>query len=88
MFAILAVNFYGTSFAIFADLGVAMFTLAKMFVVEGWTVVIARQVMSFYPESWLFFGSIGLFSFLFVVTFLVSSITQTLAIMRKNEEKK
>ena len=88
VFAILAVNFYGASFAMFADLGVAMFTLAKMFVVEGWTGVVARQVMVFYPESWLFFGSIGLFSFLFVVSFFVASVTQTLAVVKKNDEQK
>lgn len=87
VFAILAVNFYGTSFAIFADLGVAMYSLVKMFLVEGWMGIVARQVMAIYPQAWLFFGSVGLFSFLFVVSFLVASITQTLTLMKKEENK-
>ena len=87
VFAILAVNFYGDSFSMFVDLGIAMYTLVKMFVVEGWTSIIARQVMAYYPESWIFFGSVALFSFLFVVSFLVAAITQTLAIVKKNDTK-
>jgi hypothetical protein len=87
VFAILAVNFYGESFAIFADLGIAMYSLIKMFLVEGWMGIVARQVMVIYPQSWMFFGSVGLFSFLFVVSFLVASITQTLTLMRKEEKK-
>lgn len=87
VFAILAVNFYGTSFAIFADLGVAMYSLVKMFLVEGWMGIVARQVMAIYPQAWLFFGSVGLFSFLFVVSFLVASITQTLTLIKKEENE-
>ena len=87
VFAILAVNFYGDTFAMFADLGVAIFTLVKIFVVDGWMGIVAGQVTSYYPDAWLFFGSVGLFSFLFVVSFLVASITQTLTIMKKNETK-
>lgn len=87
VFAILAVNFYGTSFAIFADLGVAMYSLVKMFLVDGWMGIVARQVMAIYPQAWMFFGSVGLFSFLFVVSFLVASITQTLTLMKKEENK-
>ena len=83
----MAVNFYGDSFSMFVDLGIAMYTLVKMFVVEGWTSIIARQVMAYYPESWIFFGSVALFSFLFVVSFLVAAITQTLAIVKKNDTK-
>lgn len=87
VFAVLAVNFYGDSFAIFADLGVAIYSLIKMFLVDGWMGIVARQVMVIYPQSWMFFGSVGLFSFLFVVSFLVASITQTLTLMRKEEKK-
>ena len=87
VFAILAVNFYGTTFAMFADLEVAMYTLIKIFVVDGWMGIVAGKVMVYYPEAWLFFGSVGLFSFLFVTSFLVASITQTLAIMKKEETK-
>ena len=87
VFAILAVSFYGDSFAMFADLQASMYTLVKMFVVEGWTGIVAKPVMMIYPESWVFFGSIALFSFLFVVSFLVASITQTLAIVQKTNTK-
>ena len=87
VFAVLAVNFYGDSFAIFADLGVAIYSLIKMFLVEGWMGIVASQIMNIYPQSWLFFGSVALFSFLFVVSFLVASITQTITLMKKEETK-
>jgi voltage-gated sodium channel len=78
VFAILAVNFYGATFSMFADLQMAMSTLIKVFVVDGWMGLLAGQVMNYYPNAWLFFGSIGLFSFLFVISFVVVSITQTI----------
>ena len=87
VFAILAVNFYGDSFAIFADLGNALYSLIKIFLVDGWMGIVASKIMSVYPNAWLFFGSVALFSFLFVVSFLVASITQTLALMKKQEMK-
>lgn len=87
VFAILAVNFYGNSFAMFADLGIAMYSLIKLFLVEGWMGIVARQVIAIYPEAWVYFGSVALFSFLFVVSFLVASISQTLTIVKKHDEK-
>ena len=71
----------------FADLGIAVYTLVKLFVVDGWMGVVAREISMIYPQSWIFFGSVALFSFLFVVSFLVASITQTMVIIKKNETK-
>ena len=82
VFAILAVNFYGDSFAIFADLGNALYSLIKIFLVDGWMGIVASKIMSVYPNAWLFFGSVALFSFLFVVSFLVAAITQALTIVK------
>lgn len=87
VFAILAVNFYGDSFSMFADLGMAMYTLVKLFVMDGWMSAVAREISFIYPQAWIFFGSVALFSFLFVVSFLVAAITQTLTIIKKNETK-
>jgi voltage-gated sodium channel len=87
VFAILSVNFYGDSFSMFADLQGALYTLVKIFIVDGWMGIVTRQVMAYYPEAWMFFGSVALFSFLFVVSFLVASITQTIALMKKEETK-
>jgi voltage-gated sodium channel len=87
VFAILAVNFYGDSFSMFADLGIAMYTLVKLFVMDGWLGVVAREITAIYPQAWIFFGSVALFSFLFVVSFLVASITQTMTIVKKISSK-
>ena len=62
--------------------------IAKLILLcEGWMGIVARQVIAIYPEAWLYFGSVALFSFLFVVSFLVAAITQTLTIVKKHDEK-
>ena len=83
VFAIIAVSLYGDTFSIFGNLGSAMFTLLQMFTLDGWATSIARPVMIIYPESWVFFGSVLLFSFLLAVSFIVSAVVQVLAFMKK-----
>ncbi len=84
VFAIIAVSLYGDTFIAFGNLGAAMFTLLQMFTLDGWASSIARPVMVIYPESWVFFGSVMLFSFLLITSFLVSAIVQVLAFMKKS----
>ena len=83
VFAIIAVSLYGDAFAVFGNLGSAMFTLLQMFTLDGWASSIARPVMIIYPDSWMFFGSVLLFSFLLVISFIVSAVVQVQAFMKK-----
>ncbi len=83
VFAIIAVNLYGDTFVAFDNLGAAMFTLLQVFTLDGWAASIARPVMLVYPDAWLYFVSVVLFSFLLVVSFAVSAIVQVLAIVKK-----
>lgn len=83
VFAIIAVSLYGDTFAVFGNLGSAMFTLLQMFTLDGWASSIARPVMVIYPDSWMFFGSVLLFSFLLVISFIVSAVVQVQAFMKK-----
>lgn len=83
VFAIIAVSLYGDTFAVFGNLGSAMFTLLQMFTLDGWASSIARPVMIIYPDSWMFFGSVLLFSFLIVISFIVSAVVQVQAFMKK-----
>jgi voltage-gated sodium channel len=83
VFAIIAVSLYGDTFAVFGNLGSAMFTLLQMFTLDGWASSIARPVMLIYPDSWMFFGSVLLFSFLLVISFIVSAVVQVQAFMKK-----
>ena len=83
-FAIIAVNLYGDSFAVFGDLGSALFTLLQVFTLDGWATMVARPVMLIYPEAWVFFAAVVLVSFLLMVSFVVSAIAQVVGIFKKN----
>lgn len=83
-FAVIAVNLYGDSFAAFGDLGNALFTLLQVFTLDGWASIVARPVMLIYPEAWIFFATVVLVSFLLMVSFVVSAISQVVGIVKKN----
>ena len=82
VFAIIAVSLFGASFGAFGNLGEAMFTLLQVFTLDGWASTIARPVMLIYPNAWIFFVSVVLFSFLLVVSFVVSAIAQVISILK------
>lgn len=84
VFAIIAVSLYGETFAAFGTLGAAVFTLLQVFTLDGWAAAIARPVMMVYPDAWVFFVSVVLFSFLLVVSFVVSAIVQVISVVKKN----
>lgn len=87
VFAIIAVNLFGDTFAAFENLGRSIFTLVQVFTLDGWASLIARPVMMVYPHAWIFFISVVLFSFLLVVSFVVSAIVQTMEIVKQNAKK-
>lgn len=76
VFAIIAMSLYGDVFGSFATLGSSMFTLLQVFTLDGWASGIARPVMLVFPHAWLFFGTVVVFSFLLVVSFVTSAILQ------------
>lgn len=76
VFAIIAVSLYGDVFTSFATLGASMFTLLQAFTLDGWASTIARPVMEVFPHAWLFFVSVVVFSFLIVVSFITSAVSQ------------
>lgn len=84
VFAIIAVSLYGATFSAFGNLGEAMFTLLQVFTLDGWAASIARPVMIIYPDAWVFFVSVVLFSFLLVVSFVVSALAQVISILKNN----
>ena len=83
VFAIIAVSLYGETFAVFDNLGSAMFTLLQVFTLDGWASTIARPVMLIYPNAWIFFCSVLLFSFLLVLSFVVSAIRQVICLLKE-----
>jgi voltage-gated sodium channel len=85
VFAIIAVNLYGELFfSYFGNLGAAMLTLLQVFTLDGWASKVARSVIPFYPNAWLFFTSFVLFSFLLTVCFVVSAISQVIKSVKKS----
>lgn len=82
VFAIIAMSLYGDVFGSFANLGSSMFTLLQVFTLDDWASAIARPVMLVFPHAWLFFGTVVIFSFLLVVSFVTSAILQIMD-MRK-----
>lgn len=73
-FAVIAVNFYGDTFASFSSLGMAMFSLLQVFTLDGWASAIARPIMVVYPDAWLFFVSWLVVLFLLVTSFVASAV--------------
>lgn len=76
VFAIMAVSLFGDVFIEFATLGGSLFALLQVFTLDGWASEIARPVMSVYPHSWIFFLAFLLFSFLLVVSFIMSVVDE------------
>lgn len=76
VFAIVAVSLFGDVFIEFATLGGSLFALLQVFTLDGWASEIARPVMSVYPHSWIFFLAFLLFSFLLMVSFIMSVIDE------------
>ncbi len=83
VFAIIGVSLYGETFAMFGNLGAAMFTMVQMFTMDGWATSVARPVMIVYPESWVYFTTIVLSSLLLIVSFVVSAVIQTIELIKK-----
>ncbi len=79
IFAIIAVNLYGDTFPIFGSLGATFFTLLQIFTLDGWASSIARPVMIVYPYAWIFFSTLLLTSFLLVISFVATIITQMIS---------
>lgn len=76
VFAIIAVSLFGDIFVEFADLGSSLFALLQVFTLDGWASNIARPVMSVFPHAWLFFVSFVFISFLIVISFLMSAVSE------------
>ncbi len=70
VFSIMAVSMFGDVFISFENVGSAMFTLMQVFTLDGWASTIARPVMDIYPNAWIFFVAVVLFSFLLVISFI------------------
>ncbi len=76
VFAIMAVALFGDIFVEFSNLGSALFALLQIFTLDGWASDIARPVMAVYPHAWLFFVSYVFISFLIVISFLMSAVSE------------
>lgn len=76
VFAIISVSMFGDVFVEFASLGSALFALLQIFTLDGWASDIARPVMTVFPHSWIFFVSFVFVSFLLVVSFLMSVVSE------------
>ena len=83
VFAIIGVNLYGGVFAEFATFGSALFTLLQTFTLDGWASAVARPVMAFFPESWLFFVAFIFGCFLIVISFLMTALIQAVNAVKK-----
>lgn len=78
VFAIMAVSLFGGVFVEFSTLGSALFTLLQVFTLDGWASSIARPVMVEFPYAWIFFVSFVFISFLMIISFVMSAITEVI----------
>ena len=76
IFAIISVSLFGDVFVEFGDLGAALFALLQVFTLDGWASNVARPVMAVFPHAWVFFVSYLFVSFLIVISFLMSAVSE------------
>lgn len=76
VFAIIAVSLFGDVFVEFSDLGLSLFALLQVVTLDGWASNIARPVMAVFPHAWIFFVSFVFTSFLILISFLMSVISE------------
>ena len=76
VFAVMAVNLYGEDIVEFSTLGGSMLILLQVFTLDGWSSTIVRPMMNIFPYAWMFFVSFIFFSFLIVVSFLMSVVSE------------
>ncbi len=72
VFAIMGVSLFGGVFVEFSNLGASLFAMLQVFTLDGWAEDITRPVMAVFPHSWLFFAVFLLFSFLLMISFVMS----------------
>ena len=75
VFAIIAVNLFGTHILNFESLGVATLTLLQVFTLDGWAQI-THTVMKFYPHSWIFFTSYLAISMMLLLSFIMSMVDE------------
>lgn len=78
VFAIMGVSLFGGVFVEFSTLGASLFALLQVFTLDGWAEDIARPVMAVFPHAWLFFATYLLFSFLLMISFIMSVIDEVM----------
>lgn len=78
VFAVMAVYLFGRDFVEFASLGSSLFALFQTFTLDGWSNDIARPIMSFYPNAWIFFVSFIMISVFIILSMVVSIITDVI----------
>lgn len=78
VFAVMAVYLFGGDFVEFASLGSSLFALFQTFTLDGWSNDIARPIMAFYPDAWIFFVSFIAISIFIVLSMVVSIITDVI----------
>lgn len=78
VFAIMSVCLFGDAYVEFETFPKALFTLLQLFTLDGWAVSIARPVMVEFPYAWIFFLAFIVFSFLLIISFIMSAFTEIL----------
>ncbi len=76
VYAIIGFYLFGAYFVDFASLGDAMLTLLRVYTFEGWSSDVVRSIMIMFSYGWLYFVSFMMFSFLILVSFVVSAVGQ------------
>ncbi len=84
VFAVMAVYLFGGDFIEFANLGSSLFALFQTFTLDGWSNDIARPIMAFYPDAWIFFVSFIAISIFIVLAMVVSIVTDVIEMSRMN----
>lgn len=92
VYAVLGNQLFGKDYPeFFGDLGSSMFTLFQVMTLDAWSEQIARQMLSYYPLSWLYYLSFIIITAVIVLNIVVGIVVESVnrvSRMEKMRKKK
>lgn len=89
VYAVLGNQLFGNAYPeFFGDLGSSMFTLVQVMTLDAWSEQIARQMLTEYPLSWLYFLSFIVITAVIIINIVVGIVVESVNRVSRMEKMK
>lgn len=89
VYAVLGNQLFGNAYPeFFGDLGGSMFTLVQVMTLDAWSEQIARQMLTEYPLSWLYFLSFIVITAVIIINIVVGIVVESANRVSRMEKMK